>query len=120
MMPKQTALHEAQPGQPRYQYVMCIDNTGYEADLTLFKVYRAQTSEKHAERGVLGVVDNTRESYLFAANRFVPVELPAETERAFIELMDRLDQQEAKRLAALSDTDLENNLENEEETEQVT
>jgi hypothetical protein len=84
---------------------MCIDNTGYEHDLTLFQIYRVLPAPKDEPHGMLRVIDNTREDYLFGAGRFVPVKLPAESERAFTELLDRLNQEWAAYLATLGPED---------------
>lgn len=60
------------------KYVMCINNEGYLASLTLRRVYKVISTEKEEQRGWLRVVDDTEEDYLFPATRFVPVQIPAE------------------------------------------
>jgi len=56
---------------------VCVDNAGYEASLERNKIY-VVVSDTEADRdGDLRVVDESGEDYLFAANRFVAIEVPA-------------------------------------------
>ena len=56
---------------------MCVQNEGYEASLERNKIY-AVLSDEDAERdGDLRVIDESGEDYLFSANRFVAIEVPA-------------------------------------------
>ena len=56
---------------------MCIRNEGYEASLERNKIYEI-LPDKDAERhGDLRVVDESGEDYLFAADRFVAIDVPA-------------------------------------------
>jgi hypothetical protein len=86
---------------PAASYVMCIDNTDYPVGLTLFKVYQSLPRRKSKPTGVLRVIDDSGEDYLFDADYFVPVTLPPESERAFVELTDRLNREWAEYLAQL-------------------
>ena len=62
------------------QFAVCVDNDGYEASLERNKIY-VVLLDKDAERdGDLRVVDESGEDYLFAAKRFVAVELPLEVQ----------------------------------------
>jgi hypothetical protein len=54
-------------------YVMCIDNEGYDASLEIRKVYRVLPDPAAAAHGLLRVIDNSGEDYLFEADRFVLV-----------------------------------------------
>ena len=65
------------------QYAICIDNTDYERDLELHKVYRVKPDEMGDEAGMLRIIDNTGEDYLYDANRFVAVDLPEAARRSF-------------------------------------
>jgi hypothetical protein len=59
------------------RFAVCIRNDGYEASLERNKIYEV-LSDRDAERdGDLRVVDESGEDYLFAANRFVAIEVPA-------------------------------------------
>jgi hypothetical protein len=58
------------------RFAVCIRNDGYEASLELNKIY-AVLSDDDAERdGDLRVVDESGEDYLFAADRFVAIDVP--------------------------------------------
>lgn len=60
---------------------MCIRNKGAE-DLEPRKVYRVLPDARAAKDGLIRVVDESGEDYLYPAEYFVPVELPQEAERA--------------------------------------
>jgi hypothetical protein len=47
-----------------------------EEDLQVGKVYQVLPDPKAAEVGCLRVIDDSGEDYLYAAKRFVPVEVP--------------------------------------------
>ena len=60
---------------------ICIKNTGCE-DLQLRKLY-AILHEEAAERdGLLRVIDDSGEDYLYPAENFIPLPLPASVEQA--------------------------------------
>lgn len=59
------------------RFAVCVRNDGYEASLERNKIY-AILADNDAERdGDLRVVDESGEDYLFAADRFVAIEVPA-------------------------------------------
>jgi hypothetical protein len=59
------------------RFAVCIRNTGYEASLERNKIYVVIPDEAAERDGDLRVVDESGEDYLFAADRFVAVEVPA-------------------------------------------
>lgn len=63
------------------RFAVCIDNSGYLASLELHKVYRVLPDATAELDGVLRVVDESGEDYLFDADRFLLVDLPQETTR---------------------------------------
>jgi hypothetical protein len=65
------------------RFVLCIRNEGYQASLDLRKVYRLIEDPQAESRGMLRVVDNSGEDYLFPSDRFVPIKVPAEATVAF-------------------------------------
>jgi hypothetical protein len=65
------------------RFVLCIRNEGYQASLDLRKVYRLIADPQAESRGMLRVVDNSGEDYLFPSDRFVPITVPAEANVAF-------------------------------------
>lgn len=51
-------------------------------DLEIRKVYRVLPDVRAAKDGLIRVIDESGEDYLYPADYFVPVELPREAERA--------------------------------------
>ena len=64
-------------------FVLCIDNRGYAASLEQCKVYRAKHDLLAERHGMIRVVDESGEDYLFPAKLFVPISVPREAARAF-------------------------------------
>src|SRR5262245_60937778 len=59
------------------RFAVCVDNDGYEASLERNKIY-VVVPDKDAEKdGDLRVVDESGEDYLFSAERFVAIDVPA-------------------------------------------
>ena len=63
------------------QFAICIRNDDAD-DLEIRKVYRILPDPRAAKDGLLRVIDESGEDYLYPANYFVAVELPRETEHA--------------------------------------
>lgn len=58
-------------------YVMCIDNDGYSVSLEVRRIYRCRPDTNAAEQGLLRVVDDTGEDYLYPKELFEPVTMSA-------------------------------------------
>jgi len=58
------------------KFVVCIKNDGYSASLELFKIYRLIPDARAEEHGLVRVVDESGEDYLYPADYFAPIELP--------------------------------------------
>jgi hypothetical protein len=69
-------------GTNRARYAVCIDNADYPASLELHKIYRVLPDREAEADGDLRVVDESGEDYLYEADRFLPIDLPANTVRA--------------------------------------
>ena len=67
-------------------YVICIDNKGYDFSLTLHKVYQVLSDPEAAEDGMLRIIDDSGEDYLFGEQRFVAVDLPAAVIESFTKI----------------------------------
>ena len=63
------------------RYVICLRNEGAE-DLELRKLYEVIRDESSERSGLLRVVDESGEDYLYPEEFFAAVEVPEETERA--------------------------------------
>jgi len=72
-------------GDGNDRFVICIKNEGYQASLEPRKIYRVVADAKAEGKGMLRVVDESGEDYLFPADFFVPVEVPAEANVAFVD-----------------------------------
>ena len=59
------------------RFAVCIRNDGYEASLERNKIYAILPDEEAERDGDLRVVDESGEDYLFSADRFVAIEVPA-------------------------------------------
>ena len=56
---------------------MCVRNDGYEASLEQNKIYTVLPDQQAERDGDLRVIDESGEDYLFSADRFVAIEVPA-------------------------------------------
>ncbi len=63
------------------QFVICIDNKGYPASLEVRKVYERLAAEPN-DGAWVRIVDESGSDYLYPANMFVEVDLPAEVSSA--------------------------------------
>lgn len=59
------------------RFAVCVRNDGYEASLERNKIYAILPDEEAERDGDLRVVDESGEDYLFSADRFVAIEVPA-------------------------------------------
>jgi len=62
---------------PAQTFVVCVRNAGYRASLERNKIYVAIPDEEAEQHGQLRVVDESGEDYLFSADRFVAIDVPA-------------------------------------------
>ena len=58
------------------KYVVCIDNSDYLASLEQHKIYQVLSDEDAAEDGDIRVIDESGADYLYATDRFVPINIP--------------------------------------------
>ena len=65
-------------------FVLCIDNTDYEASLITRKVYEVISDEQAEKDDLIRVIDESGEDYLYHISHFVFIHLPAEVEKALI------------------------------------
>jgi hypothetical protein len=67
------------------RFVLCIRNEAYEASLERRKIYRVIADAKAEAEGMVRLVDESGEDYLFPSEYFVPIEVPAEGNVAFVD-----------------------------------
>lgn len=58
-------------------FVICIDNSGYEASLEKRKIYALQSGTTCPD-GFIAIQDETEQAYFFETSRFLPIELSSE------------------------------------------
>ncbi|MGH7966536.1 MAG: hypothetical protein ACRERD_32700 [Candidatus Binatia bacterium] len=66
------------------QFAVCVQNADYPASLELRKIYQVLPDEKAATHGLVRVIDESGEDYLYPHRFFVPIELPHAAEEAFL------------------------------------
>ena len=65
-------------------YVVCIRNEGVPAALELRKIYRVLPDSGSEGTGMVRVIDESREDYLYPVDWFIPVELTKELQSALL------------------------------------
>ena len=65
------------------RFAVCIQNSGYPAFLEFRKVYEVLEDRDAREIGMLRVIDESGEDYLFPEEFFAPVQLPASAAALF-------------------------------------
>lgn len=65
------------------QFAICIRNRGYAAALEVRKVYRVLPDAIAAAKGLIRVVDESGDDYLYPVRFFVPIDVPKDATRAF-------------------------------------
>lgn len=68
----------------KQQFVVCLNNKGYEASLELGKLYRVIPDRQAASHGYIRVVDESGEDYAYDADRFFPMKVPEQVEEALM------------------------------------
>ncbi|MGH8162753.1 MAG: hypothetical protein ACREP1_00290 [Rhodanobacteraceae bacterium] len=63
-------------------FVICVSNDGYAVSLEPRKIYRVVADEKIAARGLLRVIDESGEDYLYPDSMFAPIELSEAARKA--------------------------------------
>jgi hypothetical protein len=55
------------------KWTICIKNVGYEASLESRKLYNVEDDAKASDLGLIRVVDESGESYLYPSAMFAPI-----------------------------------------------
>jgi len=63
-------------------FVVCLSNDGYPASLETRKIYVALRDAAAERRGLLRIIDESGEDYLYPRERFAPLKLPRDVEQA--------------------------------------
>jgi hypothetical protein len=65
------------------RYVVCVDNRGNPAALEIRKIYRLLDDPAARTRGLLRVIDESGDDYLYPERFFVRIVVPSGAIRAF-------------------------------------
>lgn len=57
-------------------FVVCINNKGYEASLEFGKIYQVVIDKEAEAEGLIRIIDESGEDYGYSLERFHPVALP--------------------------------------------
>ena len=57
-------------------FVVCLDNHSYPASLERHKLYRQLPDESAEKLGMIRLVDESGEDYLYPSNLFAMIEIP--------------------------------------------
>jgi hypothetical protein len=67
------------------QLVICVDNTGFEVSLERRKIYLSVPDTGAQKRGLIRVIDESGEDYLYSEEMFVAAALPANVRKAVLQ-----------------------------------
>jgi hypothetical protein len=57
-------------------WLVCVANTGYEIDLEPRKLYERVVDEAAEQKGLVRIIDDSGEDYLFPVVLFAAIDLP--------------------------------------------
>ena len=66
------------------RFVICVENDGYPASLEKRKIYLALSDPGSAAYGLVRVIDESGEDYLYPADFFREIALPENVEKAVL------------------------------------
>ncbi len=64
------------------RFLLCVKNDGFPASLDLRKVYQAIPDSQAETHGMVRIIDESGEDYLYPADFFVAIELPLAARKA--------------------------------------
>ena len=59
----------------KFRFVLCVKNEGYPASLEVRKIYRVIADPCATKRGLVRVIDDSGEDYLYSQGYFVSIKL---------------------------------------------
>ncbi len=68
--------------QRKGEFVVCVKNEGYEAALELRKIYQTVTDPESERHGLIRIIDESGEDYLYPDGFFLSIVLPQVIRRA--------------------------------------
>jgi hypothetical protein len=79
--PKSNGFSPRKKGPTGSQYVVCVRNDEYPASLELRKIYRVMRDSSATKLGMVRVVDESGEDYLYPEDHFIAIKLTPAVER---------------------------------------
>ena len=70
-------------------FAVCVCNEGYEESLEPRKIYEILDDARAVQHGMVRVIDEEGEDYLYPKEWFLPIQLPETIEQAVLELTHR-------------------------------
>ena len=70
--------------KPRMRFVVCLDNAGYDAALDVRKLYRVIPDGKSEKLGLLRVIDESGDDYLYPKRLFADITVSPALHRRLI------------------------------------
>ncbi len=67
-----------------HEFVVCINNKGYEASLEFGKIYQVITDKDAEAEGLIRIIDESGEDYGYSLERFHAVTLPQTLENVLL------------------------------------
>lgn len=77
----QTRPDVSQPAKLKHHYAVCVRNDDYPASLELRKLYPVLEDSFAAEHGMVRVIDESGEDYLYPNEFFLAIDLPKSVEK---------------------------------------
>ena len=65
-------------------FVICVENDGYEVSLEKRKLYEKLPDKTAESHGMVRVIDESGEDYLYPSRYFVPIKLSTRVEQAVL------------------------------------
>ena len=65
------------------EHVVCVKNEGYRASLVVRRIYKVVPDPEAGKRGLVRVIDESGEDYLYPKKLFAAIEVPTALERTF-------------------------------------
>lgn len=65
------------------QAVICVANEGNEVSIQLWRVYKTLRDDDARAEGLVRIIDESGEDYLFPEESFAAIELPKEIQKPF-------------------------------------
>lgn len=66
------------------EFVVCIDNKGYEASLEFGKIYKVVPNDEAKAEGLICIIDESGEDYAYALDRFHEIAVSQELETVLL------------------------------------